>query len=135
MGQSPPPSSLLLTSSVVPADGRRIRIMFHGEIDMSTTDDLTAAVLAALRAHRPAQVDLDLAGVRFMDSSGIHALIRCHARAGESGCRLTVTNPHPIVHRILAVTELLDLFGIPAASRPAPGRETPVESSPLGAGR
>jgi anti-sigma B factor antagonist len=132
MGDFPmPPSGTALTSSTTPEGAHRLRIAFSGEIDLSTADQVADIVRSAMRQHQPRELNVDLAGVRFMDSSGIHALMRCHAHAGESGCRLVVVDPHPTVYRVLQVTELLDFFGMPAEGRDRSGNDTEVVGAPV----
>lgn len=68
------------------------------------------------RGGRGDQVYLDLTAVRFIDSSGIHALMRCRARAIEAGCRLAVTNAQPIIYRVLEITGVLEALGVTRCS-------------------
>jgi hypothetical protein len=37
----------------------------------------------------------------------------CRAVAGPAGCRITISHPRPTVHRVLAVTGVGPLFGLP----------------------
>jgi anti-anti-sigma factor len=72
-----------------------------GELDLSTAPELDRALSAA-----DGDIVIDLRGVEFIDSSGIHALLRaCRARP-----RLRVENPTPAARRVLdlvGVTKLL----------------------------
>jgi anti-anti-sigma factor len=54
-----------------------IRIVVRGEVDIATAPHLRAAVAGASRDGH--LVVLDLAGVTFMDSAGLHALVGAHA--------------------------------------------------------
>ena len=45
---------------------------------------------------------LDLADLRFIDSSGVRALLRARRRASESGASLEIVNASPAVSRVLA---------------------------------
>jgi anti-anti-sigma factor len=85
----------------------------HGEIDLTTVDTLIDTLDNVLRQERPTHIDVNLADVTFMDSSGINALMTCRAEASRSGCRITVSHPQPVVRRLFAVTGLLPAFGIP----------------------
>lgn len=129
------------------ADGAgRIRLTLTGEIDMSTTGVLERAVTTVLGARSCVDLVLDLAGVRFMDSSGLSALLRCRADAADLGCRVTVVGARPLVHQAMSITGLLDLFGMTAtgpsaAARPAPrpvptgaARSGPASSGPASIG-
>ena len=69
-----------------------------GEVELSTADAFAEAVAAAIRAARA----VDLAGVTFMDSSGLKALL---AAAGASnGTPLVLRNPSLAVRRLLEIT-------------------------------
>ena len=55
---------------------------------------------------------MDLSGVSFLDSSGIRALLLCHADAEQASCRMTITDAHRMVYQVLEITCLLDHFGL-----------------------
>ena len=57
-------------------------------------------------------VRADVAGVDFMDSSGLRALIEARTRLEAEGRRLVVVNPRPSVLRIIEVTNTGHLFGL-----------------------
>ena len=84
-----------------------------GEIDLSNADAFgdEGARLASTMANGTRLV-IDLAGVRFMDSMGLRALLRIHRRAGDA---LVIRNPSPQVQRLLDVT-VRDVFAIECAS-------------------
>jgi anti-anti-sigma factor len=86
-----------------------MRLIVTGEVELSTADMLVRAVGEALDMHPPA-IEVDLAGVTFMDSTGIGALLQARKRATVGGTALTVVNPQPSVRRILEITGLLGLF-------------------------
>jgi anti-anti-sigma factor len=54
--------------------------------------------------HEGLGLILDLAGVTFTDSSGIHALARAAGRALERGRQLEIVNCPPSVERMLGLT-------------------------------
>jgi anti-anti-sigma factor len=102
-----------LLVQVVPRPGRAVSVTGHGEIDMTTVDTLAETLATVLRQERPIHIDVNLADVTFMDSSGINALMACRAVAEPAGCRITISHPRPTVHRVLAVTGVGPLFGLP----------------------
>ena len=85
-----------------------------GEIDADNAHELRDAISGVLMAGRPTLIKVDLAGITFIDSVGIGALVSCHHTAAASGVRLIVCNPTTYVHRLLYVSGLLGLFGSPA---------------------
>lgn len=55
-------------------DGRRVRMMVAGELDIATSPYLREDLERELRAGHG--VDLDLSQLRFMDSTGISVLVK-----------------------------------------------------------
>lgn len=54
---------------------------------------------------------LDLAGVQWIDSMGLGALVRLHVVAKKNACQLQLTNVGPRVKDLLTLTNLLAVFG------------------------
>jgi anti-sigma B factor antagonist len=119
---SPPAQRTLLTYTTVREHAERVRVSFSGEVDLSSADVIDTAVFDALRSHHPRHVDVDLADVRFLDASGIQALLRCRMEAVEAGCQLAVTNPQPMVYLVLEIT------GVLAALAVTPVLDKPIDS-------
>ncbi len=86
-----------------------VRVAAFGEVDMVSAPRLGRAVLDALGGH-PSVVEVDLAGVTFMDSSGINTLVECRQHA--DGAELKVVNPAAPVRRVLTVTGLAGILGL-----------------------
>jgi len=103
---APTPSAQLRIDTSCPSPGTA-RVTVLGEIDLSNSDVLRAGLLSVLSALYPRHIEVDLAGVTFMDCSGLTALIVAGNVAARTGCRLRITNPQPIVRRILDLTGLL----------------------------
>jgi anti-sigma B factor antagonist len=81
-----------LTVERTPADGGGLRLRVAGEVDLAAGAALREAVDAALD-ERPDRLCLDLAGVTFLDSSGLSGLIGAARRAQERGAELAVASP------------------------------------------
>ena len=77
--------------------GRLISII--GDVDTLSTPTFVAAVIERADANDQ-RVDVDLAGVSFIDSNGLHALVRL--RTAVPGMR--VLNPSARVIRLLEIT-------------------------------
>jgi anti-anti-sigma factor len=101
--------------------GRRAVLSVAGEIDISNTADLRAAIESA--ATRAFELWLDLSAVTFMDSSGIHAMAEARVRLIEANTRLMLICPEGPVLRILALTGFDRIFEI-HANRSAANRAT-----------
>lgn len=82
--------------------GGRTRLVVRGELDAYTATE----VHAAIEDSAAGDLELDLAGVTFIDSSGLAAVIEGHLRLGRQARRLVLIDRSPIVQR------LLDLSGV-----------------------
>jgi len=101
-----------LLVQVVKRPGGAVSVTGHGEVDMTTVHAFSHTLSTVLRQERPLHIDVNLAEVTFMDSSGINALMACRAEAAPAGCRITISHPAPTVHRVLTVTGVSQLFGL-----------------------
>jgi anti-anti-sigma factor len=77
-------------------------LRLRGEIDLSNADELTRAIAAAARNGH--EVEVDLSGVTFIDSSGLHAIRRA-AASENCGPVVLVDVPSKIV-RIIEIVGL-----------------------------
>lgn len=78
-----------------------------GEIDAHTAPTLAAAIDAA-----GPEVDLDLSGVEFVDSSGLRVLIDAHQRLADAGGGLRLTKLSEPVRRLLEISGVSDYLGV-----------------------
>ncbi len=76
-------------------------VALYGELDLVDA----AAVAAALRAvaAREPRIIVDLAGLEFIDASGIAALLRGRRHARNAGGDLLLAAPQRLVRRVLAI--------------------------------
>jgi anti-anti-sigma factor len=89
--------------------GGRAAYALKGELDMAGGEALVRRV-TDLAASTSGPIEIDLEEVRFIDSSGVRALLRLNEAARGSGRTLAVRNLTPDVRRLLdlvGVTELL----------------------------
>jgi anti-anti-sigma factor len=105
-----------------------------GEVDMATVQMFRDRLLDVLREHPSAVLYVDLSGVTFLDCAGISALVAVHNAAVQVGCRIWVTGPRPIVHRVLDLTGLLNILTCPTdqAQRPVRKPENPARVGFIG---
>jgi anti-sigma B factor antagonist len=101
-------------------DGRAV-VVLRGELDVADA----ASVAAAVRAR---ELIVDLAGLEFIDSSGLAALLLARKQAREAGGDLLLAAPQDQVLRVLAATQLTGVFAVHASVGQAAGR---VGRSPL----
>jgi anti-anti-sigma factor len=83
-------------------DGQRADVVLSGECDLAARDDFMETLMSAVGAA-PAVV-VDLGGLTFLDSSGVHALVTAHRSAVERGGRLAVVNAAGMVAHVLDIT-------------------------------
>jgi anti-sigma B factor antagonist len=88
-------------------DPHGVRVRVVGELDIATAPALDLE-LAAVAIDRDERVLIDLDGVRFIDSSGISAVVRAKYAADRDGYRLTVRYSSPQVRRLLELTSMLE---------------------------
>ncbi|HZN73711.1 MAG TPA: STAS domain-containing protein [Micromonosporaceae bacterium] len=101
-----------------------------GEVDLATAHLLRDRLLGVLREQAPAVLDVDLAGVTFLDCTGVSALVAVRNAATRSGCQVRVTHPRPVVRRVLDVTGLLSVLTAPIDQLPTTGRVNPAQAGP-----
>jgi anti-anti-sigma factor len=79
-----------------------------GEFDMAELEDFEDATRAHFRGGET--VFLDLSELRFMDSTGYHAIVRLAERLRCP--RLVIRKPHHMVARVLELTHIERVPGI-----------------------
>ena len=96
----------LLTTSVaaVESDDEPYTLIgLVGEADVTNSDALRD-VLDAEVAKEPRTLIIDLSGLRFMDSSALHALLRVNRSLDRQGGVLALVSPQAAVAKILRLT-------------------------------
>src|SRR5215203_3725862 len=94
-------------------------VVVDGEIDMTATDELWRCIEQVRTSGRP--MVLDLARVTFMDSAGIHLLLRTYAAHGRVPEAVTLRAPSEAVTRTLEMVGLADMFRIDGTPPTRPG--------------
>ncbi len=88
-------------------------VALGGELDLVDAADVAAA-LADVAVREP-EIIVDLAGLEFIDSSGVAALARGRKLAQHAGGDLLRAAPRQPVPRVLAVTRLVVDFSVRAS--------------------
>ena len=85
------------------------RVVVAGELDPHSSPQLHEAWQAALAdlAGSAPTLELDLAGVTFMDSSGVRELVVANRAVRDRAGRLVIRRPSDTVRRLLEITQLL----------------------------
>jgi anti-sigma B factor antagonist len=89
-----------------------LNIALFGEIDFSNSAEVVGTVHAEVAQARPATVRMEMAGVTFLDSSGIGVLVSAYRAASEVGAGYRVVGSSRMVYEQLRLTGLVELFGI-----------------------
>ncbi len=88
-------------------------VTVKGEVDLYTAPSLKEAIADLVSSGR-SRIAVDLAGVEFMDSSGLGVLIGALKRCKEAGGSLALAGPGESVLKVLAITGLDKVFSIHA---------------------
>jgi anti-sigma B factor antagonist len=86
-------------------DGRIVRLMLSGELDMATAATLELELQSA-EAGQPPVLVLDLAHLKFMGVSGLRSILDAARRARRDGRHFVVTNPVPHISRLFELTAI-----------------------------
>jgi anti-sigma B factor antagonist len=90
--------------------GGRVVAALRGELDVMDAEAVAAALTAA--ADRGNVIVVDLAGLTFIDASGLAALVRAGRHARHMGGDLVLTAPQRQVRRVLALTRQAGAFSL-----------------------
>jgi anti-sigma B factor antagonist len=99
-----------LSLSIEQLDGRAV-LLVGGELEFATAGALRRALLDLFQQGADPLV-VDLAGVQFIDSSGVSLLIQAKQRFDSRGRAFVLRNPAHRVLRVLEVAGLVELFAI-----------------------
>jgi anti-anti-sigma factor len=99
---------------VIP-EGDHVIVAPHGELDMATVGAIEAE-LTRVRQSGAEHVVLDLGGLTFMDSSGLHLVLKWTAEASRDGLVFELEPGPPAVQRIFELAAVTD--ELPFRTRP-----------------
>lgn len=95
----------------------RARLALEGELTIYGAAELQARLIAAL-ADAPEGLDIDLAAVTELDSSGVQLLMAAHRAARASGRTVTLCAPSDAVRDLLGLFDLAPFFDMATAASP-----------------
>ena len=87
-------------------------MVLRGALDVAEAARVAASLAVVAASGR--DVIVDLAGLDFIDSSGLAALVSARQHARRAGCDLLLVAPQQQVLRMLAITRLIDVFAVHA---------------------
>ena len=88
-----------------------LEVVLTGELDIATYDDARQQLEDAERAE-PELLVVDLAGLRFVDSTGVRLILSADDRARAAGRRLALRLGDGLARRVFAALGLLDRFEV-----------------------
>ncbi len=98
----------------------QVVVALRGELDVEDAASAASALIAL--AARNCQIIVDLAGLEFIDSSGLAALVLARRHARQAGGDLLLSAPQRQVLRLLTVTRLIEVFAVDAGGDKVAGR-------------
>jgi anti-sigma B factor antagonist len=101
--------------SITPRPGGVLDVTLRGDIDYTNAAGVAEVIRDAVRQERPKVIRVNMAGVDFLDSSGIAVLVKAMKSARETGADYLVEGPNARVFDQLRMTGLTDLFPVEAA--------------------
>ena len=91
-------------------DGTTCVLNVAGDIDMANADEFRDRLLNCLDRYEA--VEVDMAGVSFIDSSGLGALVRLRTEAATRNKTAALRNLSAATDRLLEVSGLRELFTV-----------------------
>jgi anti-sigma B factor antagonist len=95
-----------------------VTVALHGEVDVLTVDEVRMA-LAEVITSRPPLLEVDLADLSFIDSTGLGALIFGFQRARDEGVAFRLARPTRGVRQVLVLSGLLEVVELIDSPAPA----------------
>ncbi len=89
----------------------RQRVLVTGDVDMSTSAQLREA-LHRLTKEKVRLIEVNLAGVPYMDSSGIATLVECLQQCNAYGGQLVLAQMTENVRSVFELANLLSVFTV-----------------------
>ena len=84
-------------------DGSILHLRPVGELDLVAAYELEKAA-EEIDGHEIKQVVIDLRGLTFIDSTGLHTLVRAASRARRQDCQLVIVRAPVEMERVFAMT-------------------------------
>jgi anti-sigma B factor antagonist len=95
------PTQFTIEHLSLPEHGHRLSV--SGELDLATTPQLEQQARTLL-ADGARSIVIDLANLKFIDSTGLRLLLVLSQQAADEGWRMLITRPSEQVRTILKIT-------------------------------
>jgi anti-anti-sigma factor len=103
-----PADAASFAADVIEQTPQFARVSLTGELDIGTVPEFDEVLRSLVSGERA--IVIDLAGLSFVDSSGLRALLLARRAAVADGYELTVTEGRPAVERVLKMTGIDELL-------------------------
>ncbi|HZM74350.1 MAG TPA: STAS domain-containing protein [Candidatus Limnocylindrales bacterium] len=97
----------------VSAEDSTCTVSLAGEIDMANADEVLGWIRRAVDSSGCSLLRLDLAGLDFLDSSGVRMLVMAHDYVEAKGAVLRAVNPQDMIQQVLEITGVAAALGLP----------------------
>jgi anti-sigma B factor antagonist len=114
-------------------EGETYVLGLTGELSLAEAPRLERR-LEEVMDNKPTTIVVDLAGVEFIDSTGLSVLVRAQQQASERQITLGVVNPPPQATRLLSLTGLAERLTLPDPSAKPPASAGPEATGSAPAG-
>ena len=109
---------------------RETVITLHGEFDYATAQDVRGAISAVLGPRDIDVIVVDLAGVTFLDSTGVGTLVVARRICADFEVEFRVSDPNPFISKLFTVVGVAEVLGVPTAPGFGPRLPRPRTESP-----
>ncbi|WP_285733164.1 STAS domain-containing protein [Nocardiopsis sp. ATB16-24] len=86
-------------------ESRSVIVAIEGELDIATAADLQEHIQSAIKDHGPWLI-LDMAGLEFMDSSGLNVIINAYRTVRDLGGALALAALNERVNKVVRLVGL-----------------------------
>ena len=97
---------------VTVTEGERTVIALVGDLDPHTAPQVHDAIDAVVGTDGVTHVALDLAGIAFIDSSGLRAFVAGREVLAQAGIEMALRNPSANTRRLLDITGLGEIIEV-----------------------
>jgi anti-sigma B factor antagonist len=96
-------------------DGDRSVLSLTGELDIDSVAELSRRAQDVLAGDSCRELLIDLAGLTFIDSSGLGLLIELRRLALGKDVTFRIVNAQPGPARVIGIAGLTEIFGLPSS--------------------
>jgi anti-anti-sigma factor len=100
--------------------GREAVIALHGEVDYITALELRGTISAVLGAGDVDMIIVNMAGVTFLDSTGVGTIVVAARICADMRVGFRVTEANPFIVKLFTVVGVAEMLGVPVEPEVSP---------------